>query len=324
MLGYAVRRLLSSVAVFVASTFVIFGGLTLIRDERMRTAIRRSCSGTCDRAAVDEIGASAGLGRSIASRYVDWFTNMLSGDLGRSRRFGVPVADAVWPAVRDTMAYVVPGMILLVLGSLALSLWSARHWHSKREHAASIGGLFLFAAPPFLLPLVLQLFWGVWLPDWTGVKPFQITGIDIVSWRQAPALFFMPIISIVIAGIATETRLGRFAMREFIDADFIRTARAKGLSERQILYRHVLPMGIATAAPSWGIAFSGLLGYTLFIETIFGIRGIGSLTIDAIAALEVEFVVATTGFMAFAVTLVNLIADLVTAWIDPRVRMGTD
>lgn len=322
MTTYIIRRMASSVLVFIVSTFATFVFLMDLRDDALRTGIRRGCDPACDEDTVNAIGAPFGLGRSIFRRYGDWLTDAVGGDFGRTRRFGEPVGEIIGPALLDTLAYAVPAMALVMVGSAFLGLWSARQWHTWREHLVSIGSLALFATPPFLVPLVLQLFWGIWWPEWTGTRPFRITGVDIVSAGEIPSLLAMPVAAVAVTAIPTDFRFIRMGMRSAINADFIRTARAKGVSERRIVTRHLMRAGLASAAPLWGITFATVLAASVYIEAVFGIQGVGALLVDGVNTNDTFLVLGLVGVLAFAVTLVNLLADIALAWIDPRVRLG--
>jgi peptide/nickel transport system permease protein len=174
--------------------------------------------------------------------------------------------------------------------------------------------------PTFFFALLLQAFWGVWWQDWTGWKPFFVTGKHVGTFGEYVASATLPIVTLTVVILATESRFQRAAMLEVIGSDYIRTARAKGLSERRVIFRHGLRNAMIPVVTLWALDFAALLSGSVITETVFSWPGLGQLLVTAIPNLDLDLVMGLVMVAAVLTIGFNLVADLVYGILDPRIR----
>jgi peptide/nickel transport system permease protein len=258
-----------------------------------------------------------GLDRPLWARYLSWLTSALGGDLGHSRSFARPVLDVLLPRLGDTLLLM--GLSLLVSAAIALpvGMLAARRPRSAADYSVNLLCFAGISVPPFWLALLLIMLFAVilgWLPaSGTGDGP-----IDRLRH------LVMPVAVLVLTHVGHYTRFVRAATIEVLRQDHIRTARAKGLSERDVVRRHALRGALAPTFTVLALSFGGLFSGALITETMFARPGMGKAIYDAI--LGNDYNLALVGLLlATAATLAgSLLADLGYAWLDPRVRLRAE
>lgn len=318
MLAYAARRLLAAIPVLLFSTFVMFWVVSSANDPLAE--LRVTCP-NCSASAYDRLTELYNLDQPIPQRYLSWLGGAVTGDFGISPEFGeAPVAPIVRERAVNTLYLAIPASIIVIVFSAALSMYSALKQYSVGDYATTAFTYLGLALPTFVFGLLLQVFWGVWWQDWTGTKPFWTGGLHTESVGQFLSSVTLPILTLVIVSVASDTRFGRTAMLETRNADFIRTARAKGVPERTIVLKHMLRAALIPMVTVWALTFGALLGGAIVTESIFAWPGLGRLLIGGVFAADVNIVMACVLLVGiFAITF-NLIADLLYGWLDPRVR----
>jgi peptide/nickel transport system permease protein len=177
------------------------------------------------------------------------------------------------------------------------------------------------AMPSFVLALIIQNIFAVQLENWFGIKPFNTgrkTGDNFFELLRDVTL---PAMSLAILGIAAESRFGRAAMLETLNQDYIRTARAKGLDERKVVWKHALRNALIPLVTLWALSFSALLGGSIVTESIFSWPGLGPAFLRALGDTDLNLILGITIFTAFVTILFNLIADIMYGVLDPRIRL---
>ncbi|MFQ5949051.1 MAG: ABC transporter permease, partial [Acidimicrobiia bacterium] len=174
--------------------------------------------------------------------------------------------------------------------------------------------------PTFFFGLLLQVFFVVWWQDWTGTKPFYATGMHTESFGDLISSLTLPVLTLMLVVVAGESRFERSAMLEVINSDYIRTARAKGLPPRTVIFRHALRNALIPLVTIWALDFAFLLGGSVITETVFAWPGLGRLLVGSIFAQDLDLVMAITMFIGIIVVAFNLIADLLYGVLDPRIR----
>ena len=264
-----------------------------------------------------------GLDRPLLERYASWALSALHGDMGYSRSFGQPVLTVLWPRLGNTLLLAGIAFVLSTAIALPLGLWAAAHPRSRADYLIN---LFCFAGisvPPFWLALLLITLFAVllgWLPagGMADVRPGT-------SWSAALALqlqhLTLPVLTLTLVQLGTYTRFMRGAMIEVLRQDFVRTARAKGASERRVLWRHAFANALAPVLTVLALSFGGLFSGALITETMFAWPGMGKAIYQGI--LDNDYNLALVGLLSatLATLLGNLLADLSYAWIDPRVSL---
>lgn len=320
MLSYAVRRLLAAIPVLIFSTFAMFAIVATINDPIAE--LRVSCP-NCDSSAYDRLNELYHLDQPIPQRYATWVGNALTGDLGVSTSLGEqPVSDIFWERAKNTLTIAIPASIIVVVFSTILAMYSALRQYTLGDYTVTAFTYLGLAMPTFFFGLLLQVFWTnlSWWPAWTGTKPFWSGGLHNDSFGELIASGTLPVITLVIVSLASDTRFGRTAVLETRNADFIRTARAKGVPERTIVLKHMLRAALIPMVTVWALTFAGLLGGSVITETIFAWPGLGRLLVGGVFSADVNVVMAVVLFIGVTAVMFNLLADILYGILDPRVR----
>ena len=318
MLAYSIRRLLAAVPVVLISSIVVFYIVATTRDP---VAEFLAGNPQADEAAVARLRELYNLDEPLWRRYLDWLTGVLTLDFGTATSLGeTPVNEVFWTRARNTLLMAVPAFIIMAFLSVVLSVYSALRQYSFGDYLVTGVSYLGLAFPTFFFGLTLQVFWGIWFPQWTGWKPFVTSGMNLDSFGGFVGSVTLPIVTLILVLLAGETRFGRSAMLEVRNSDYIRTARAKGVRERTVVFRHMLRNALIPLVTVWAIDFSALLGGSVITESIFSWPGLGRLLIDGIFAGDVDLVMIIVFFLAFLAVIFNLVADLLYGWLDPRIR----
>ena len=258
---------------------------------------------------IQQLRHSLGLDQPIAAQYGKYLAGVLHGNLGESFRFQQPVTQVVLARYPATLELAIVALIVCALIAIPAGMLAAAKRGTGADHAAGIFTLLGLSVPNFALGPVLILVFSViigWLP---------------VSGRGGPLHLVLPAITLGAALAAILTRMVRAAVMEELASDYVRTARAKGLSEWAVLSRHAFRNALIPTLTILGLQFGTLLAGAIVTETIFSWPGIGRLTVQAISARDFPLLQGCILLIAFTYVLVNLATDFVYALVDPRVRL---
>lgn len=274
-----------------------------------------------DQSAYDRIIELYELDKNPVERYVGWVGDIAQGDLGVSLSQGErPVSEIFWERGRNTLILALPAFfVLTILGTIA-GVYSALRQYSPGDYAVTTVSYLGLAMPTFFFGLLLQVVFAIWFPRWTGWKPFWSSGMHLESFGQYLSSVTLPVMTLLLILLAGDSRFIRAAVLDIKSADYVRTARAKGVSERKVVTRHVFRNALIPAVTIWSLNAAALFGGSLITETVFSWPGFGRLIIDAIFAADLDVVMAITLAIAVIVVLMNLMADLLYGVLDPRVR----
>lgn len=267
---------------------------------------------------------SFGLDRPLATQYVRYMRNLLRGDLGYSFAEHRPVAQAIAARIPHTLTLAAAGLVIAFGLGIPLGVLQGARPGSRRDRLLSIATLSLYALPVFWLGLMLQLVFAEhlgWLPVGGALDPVTYAHLSAPA-RLADRLvhLVLPACTLGVVGAAAVAPYQRAAMLEAAVQEFVRAARAKGLSERAVLWRHALRNALLPTATLFGLAFPVLLSGSVLVETVFSWPGMGLLAVRSIATRD-YYVVTGIAILAAAMVVVgNLLADLLYWWIDPRTR----
>jgi peptide/nickel transport system permease protein len=256
-----------------------------------------------------------GLGLPLWQQYLVFVGNLLSGSFGRSIAYGGAVSTLILERLPATLALVAFSTILGVAITLPLALWSAVRAGGLADNAIKLIFVVLIAMPSFWLGLVFVLLFSIWLP----LFPTSGYGETIVSRVHH---LFLPALVIGLATAALTIRSLRSGVLGVLRSDYVDTARAKGLSERQVLLRHVLPNALIGTISVLGVHTSWVIGGTVVIEAVFALPGLGALFVDSIFVRDYPMIQGLTVAFAILVVIINLLTDLAYAAADPRVRLS--
>ncbi|MCQ4162356.1 ABC transporter permease [Roseomonas sp. GC11] len=271
-------------------------------------------------------------------QFTAYLGGLAQGDLGRSLKSGAPVLEEILLRLPATLELSLLALLLALLAGIPIGVWSAVRANSGFDHAVRVVSLAGVSMPAFLFALLLQLVFGVWL-GWLPVSgrasPFfltePVTGFAILDAllegdgeAALDAFLHLLLPTTVLAAFLAAT-LGRFvrnAMLEVLGDDFVRTARAKGLREGAVVFRHALRNALLPALTIVGLKFAEMLGGAVLTETVFAWPGIGRYMFDAIRNRDYPVIQGTTLVFALIFLLTALLVDLLSAWLDPRLRRG--
>ncbi|HET8896859.1 MAG TPA: ABC transporter permease, partial [Protaetiibacter sp.] len=261
------------------------------------------------------------LDRSIPERYVGWLGRAVRGDLGEATSQGErPVTEILPERAINTMYLAVPAFLLTASIAMVLAVWSALRQYKIDDYVITGFSYLGLAMPTFFFGILLQQLWGIWIPDWFGIKPFNVQGFSRDSFSEYLRYATLPIITLAIISVAGESRFGRAAMLDLKNADFIRTARAKGARESVVVRRHLVRNAMIPIATIWALDAAALMGGAVVTESIFSWPGLGRMLIDGIFAYDLDMVMAVVVVLSVLTVVFNLIADLTYGWLDPRIR----
>jgi len=287
---------------------------------------------------IEAIRVKWGLDRPLYAQYFIWLRSVLQGDFGTSIATHTPVLEELLQRFPATLELSLFAMTFAVLVGMTAGIISAVRQHSIFDYLAMTGALIGVSMPIFWLGLMLMFFFGLYLdllPISGRLDPEislrTITGlylVDALITRNGRA-FWNALSHLVLPGVALGTipmaliaRMTRSSMLEVIRQDFIRTERAKGLPERRVIYRHALRNALIPIVTVIGMEFGLLLGGAILTETIFAWPGLGRYTVDAVYARDYPAIQGSVLFIAFIFVVVNLITDILYAFINPRIRYG--
>ncbi|MEQ9330760.1 ABC transporter permease [Thalassobaculum sp.] len=314
MWTYIGKRLLATIPILLGLSVVVFGMMALIPGDPA-TAILGSYATPEN---VARLNRQLGLDRSLVEQYLTWLGNLAQGDMGRSYTLNRPVADEVLERFGATL--VLAGASLLLCSALGLvaGIAAAVRQFGWTDRIVTFLVLVGISTPSFWLGLLLIMLFAVqlkWLPA-SGM--FAIYGggdlPDLLAHLALPAVTLAVVATAVIA------RLTRAAMLEVLRQDYIRTARAKGVSERRVVYRHAFKAALVAVIPVIGIQAGFVLGGAVYIETVFQWPGIGRMLVTAISTRDLLLVQGGVLVVAASYVLFNLLADVAQTVVDPRLR----
>jgi peptide/nickel transport system permease protein len=319
--AYIVRRLLQMIPLLFGVTFLTFALINLIPGSPVQRL--RDNPKIRPEAAI-ELEHQLGLDQPWPIRYVNWLGNLVHGDLGVSMYNRLPVADRIWAAIPNTLVLAVSALSIALLVAVPLGIYSAVRHRSTFDHAATVGAVAMYAMPDFWLALLLVALFALKFKEW-GFPSLPVGGMtnargggDLLDRIQH---LLLPVAALAMIQIGGWSAFIRSSMLETLRMDYVRTADSKGLSRRTVLYVHALKNAFLPLVTIVGLALPGLLGGALIIETIFAWPGMGRLTYEAVGRRDYTMIMATTLMFSVLTMVSNLIADVLYATLDPRIRL---
>jgi peptide/nickel transport system permease protein len=312
VLPYIGRRLLATVPVMAVVAVFVFLLLRLTAGDP--AAIIAGDNATAQD--VIEIRARLGLDEPIVRQFVIWIGRVLRGDFGESFFFKKTVADLIVGRLEPTLALSVCSLVLAVTMAVPLGVVAAYKrgsWIDRLVMALSVLG---FSLPAFVIGYALMYLFAIQLA-WLPVQGYQRIADGLGGFLQRLVL---PSLTLAIIYVALIARITRASVLEVLDADHVRTARAKGLAELPVLLRHALRNAAVPIVTVIGLGVALLIGGVVVTESVFGIPGLGRLTVDAVLARDYPTVQAVVLLFSVAYVLINLLVDLTYTVLDPRIR----
>lgn len=316
MATYITRRVLGLLPVLLAISLMVFLMLHLAPGDPVLTILGASERTNLDPEVVAQVRREFGLDQPLYTQYFMFVSKALRGNLGRSFQTRQDVLEMVASRLPATLQLTFAAMTISLLISIPLSVLSAMNQNSLLDNASMIFAAFGISIPRFWFGLILILFFGVRLRvlPTTGIGHIEDGLLDVIRHLILPA------VSLGLSMLALVTRMTRSSMLEVVRQDYIRTARAKGLSQRIITYKHALKNALIPVVTVVGIQFGGLLGGAVVTETIFSWPGVGRLAVNSILRRDFPMVQGTTLVLCFTFVVVNLLVDILYTFLDPRIR----
>lgn len=332
MSRYIARRLVWLIFVVLGMTLITFMITHIIPADPAKIAAGLGA----DASAVEAIRKDLGLDRPLPEQYIRYLGDLLHADLGRSILTGRPVLDDIKDYLPATVELAFFAMLMTIVIGIPLGIMSAIHRGRAADILIRLFSTLWVAMPVFWFALILQIvFYGrlQWLPAGgqisSGMKPFDITGImtldALIALRFDTLMdvlkhLLMPVVALALTRVAEVARISRSSMLDVLGADYIRTARAKGLRGDVVIFRHALKNALLPVITILGLQFGYLLGGAVLIEAIFQWPGMGRYAVLSITNVDFPAVMGVTVVASIAFVSVNLIVDLTYAVIDPRIR----
>src|SRR5512136_15071 len=332
MKWYVIKRLLQIIPVVLGVTLIAFALIHLAPGDPVRTMLGQHAT----QQEIDDTRAKYGLDQPLYIQYFIWLGDVLQGDLGRSILTHDQVTTEIASRFPNTIELAIAAMIFAILIGVVAGIISATKQYSVADYSVMGIALFGISMPVFWLGIMLMMIFGVflgWLPIGGRIDlliPYQsITGfmvLDSIITLNGAALvsvlqhLILPAVALGTIPMAIIARTTRSSMLEVLRQDFIRTERAKGLSERKVIYKHAIRNAMVPVVTVIGLNFGLLLSGAILTETVFSWPGVGRLVVDAVYARDYPLVIGCVLVFALVFVIVNLITDLLYTYIDPRIH----
>jgi peptide/nickel transport system permease protein len=315
MWQYIVKRLLLMIPTLFGAALVVFLLMNIVPGDIALLVIGGDQGGDIDPRELAKLREQLGLNRPLYIQFLSWVWGIVHLDFGNSLWTGAPVMEELrirFPLTLEIaiIATIVSTLIAIPLGTIAAIRQDT--WVDYVVRVVSIGGL---AIPSFWTGILIILFLVIYF-EWS--PPLEFVSLTEDPWGNFKQLVW-PIVSVGYRASAVTTRMTRSTVLEVMREDYIRTAWAKGLHERAVVIKHVLKNAILPVVTILGTEFAFLIGGLVVTETVFTLNGVGSFVVDAIAHRDIPVVQTLVLLIAFSFVFVNLIIDLIYAWLDPRI-----
>jgi peptide/nickel transport system permease protein len=323
MAAYILKRLLLMIPIFLGITVISFAVLHLApgAPTEMQTMMQPKVS----LEARARLNAIYGLDKPLHIQYFDWLKRLVRFDFGRSfSSDNRPVQEKIMERLPITLFINILSLVLILVVAIPIGVLSAVHRYSLFDKATTLFVFIGFATPTFWLALLLMLLFGVYL-DWLPISGLKSLNYEYLGlWGKVVDLgkhLILPVLLSAFGGLAGLSRYMRSNMLEVIRQDYILTARAKGLAERVVIYKHALRNALLPVVTVLGLSIPGLIGGSVIFESIFAIPGMGQLFYGAVMARDYPVVMGELVIGAVLTLIGNLVADISYALVDPRIRV---
>jgi peptide/nickel transport system permease protein len=313
---YAVRRVFIAIPTLIATSIVIFLMVRLMPGDVIDYITGGTQTLTPEQR--HQMEHQLGLDHSYLQQYLHWIKGLLTGNMGNSLVSTIPVSQTLHKAVPITAELVVYGLVIALVLAIPLGVLSAVRPNSSSDYASRVGGLVGLSIPNFWLATLLLIFTSRvlhWVPPLSYVSPSKNLGENLLQ-------FLLPAISISVFTLALVMRMVRATMLEVLGLDYVRTAKAKGLSPRRIRYRHAFRNALIPVVTIVGFQIATLIAGSAIVETIYGLPGVGYTLLQAIRERDYTLIEDTTMLIAFVVIVMNLLVDLLYGVIDRRISLS--
>ena len=322
MLQYVIRRLLYSVVVLFVASFLTFTFVAVSGDPLAPLRITPNVS----QETVDNVTEKKHLDDPIPVRYWYWLQDAVTNEFGTTLLGEKKILPDLWRVMKNTLQLVLVAELLAILVAVGIGVYSALRQYSVFDYTTTTFSFLGLAMPLFWLALMLQV-GVVYVYEWTGHRIFPIanlSGVDpgtgVSFWVDRAHHLVLPVIVLMVASVAAYSRYMRASMLEVVHSDYVRTARAKGLTEQKVTMKHAFRNALIPLVTLVALQFGALLGGVIVTETVFSLDGMGLYFVTALGTNDPYPIMAWLMVTATMVIIFNLIADIAYGYLDPRVR----
>lgn len=324
LIRFLVRRLLQAVVIIVLTVFVNFAIVHLAPGDAVDVLAGQA--GGANPTYIMQLRHQFGLDQPLYIQFAKYFWNVLHLNLGYSFQYGSTVFDLIVGRLPATLILMLSSIGIAFVAGIALGVAAAQRRYSPIDTIISIASLLLYATPLFLLGLMLILLFTLkldWLPS-SGMQTIGMSDGIVVRMLDLLRHLVLPMATLSMFYVATYSQLMRAAMLDVYSMNFVRTAHAKGLSPRRIAYRHVMRNAILPVVTAAGTQVGYLFGGAVVVEVVFGWPGLGRLAFDAVFQRDNNLLLGILLLSSIAVVAMNVVLDVLYAWLDPRIEMVED
>ncbi len=320
MTVFVIRRLMQSSVVVAVMSLLVFVGVNIVGDP-----VDMLINPEADQAEIERVMRDLGLDRPVHEQYGYFVVNALQGDLGKSFIFGEPALQLIVQRMPATFELAIAALLIAVVLGIPLGVLAGLRPEAKSSKAIMAGSILGFSLPSFWVGIMMIMLFAVmlgWLPS-TGrgdTVPFLGMQVSFLTWDGLQHLL-LPAVNLSLFKLSLVIRLARAGTREVIHQDYIKFARAKGLSESRVVLVHLLKNIMIPVVTVLGLEFGGLVAFSVVTETVFAWPGMGKLIIDSLHELDRPVVVAYLMIVVLMFVIINLLVDIVYSVLDPRVRL---
>lgn len=314
MSEYLIRRILQSLLTLFLVSVVSFGLIHAAPGGPTTMLMRPGQSPEMVKQQMHNLG----LDRPVHIQYLQWLKRTVSGDFGNMFRSNRPVSKLLWPALTNTLTLMTTAWLITLLIAIPWGIYNSTRQYGISDNVASVLGYIGFSLPAFWFAIILQEIFSLklgWMP---------LSGLHTMGRTDFPDLLqhmVLPVITLVIINLAGYLKYSRAAMLDVLGQDYVRTARAKGVPERKVIFRHALRNALIPIITILGMDLVTVVAGATLTETVFNVPGMGRLFFDMAVGREYSVIMAITIIVAVVVVLGNLLADILYAIVDPRVRL---
>ena len=317
LLAFVGRRLLQGLVVLLVISVVVFVMFFVAPHNVARLLAGRQATAQT----VADVARRLGLNRPVIDQYWGFLWGLLHGNLGYSFYSSEPVSYLIASRAPVTISVAVGAAVIWLIIGISTGVLAARHPRSLADRSATGTALVFYSMPPFLLGLIF-LFFLFFQLHLAGIDLFPGSGYvgllaDPAGWAQH---LILPWVTLALVTATTYQRLTRGALLDVLGEDYIRTARAKGLSERRVVYRHGLRSALTPVVTQFGIDLGTLLGGAIVVENVFGLPGLGALALTSVTNEDLPVIIALVMLASAFIVVANIVVDIVYLLLDPRVR----
>ena len=312
MTKYIIRRLLLAIPTLLGVSVLVFWSIRLVPGDPAIALAGELATPEL----VAQVREQLGLDQPLLVQYGIYLSRIVQGDMGRSVRSRLPVTEEIQLRLPRTLTLAAVSLAVAFLIGLPIGIASATRPNSWFDAGSMIFALLGVSMPIFWLGLMLMIFFAVLLPQWLGLSGPLLPPTGSGTWQH----LVMPVMALAANSMAIQARMTRACMMEVLRQDYVRTARAKGQSERLVIYYHALRNAMLPIVTIIGLQFGTLLGGAVLTETVFAWPGIGRLLVDSIGFRDYPVIQGTVLVIAAGFVLTNLLVDILYAYLDPRIQ----